>query len=450
MKIAVCAKLNRGELSPFDASALECALRLPGAEVTVLAMAPPRAEEPLAALTRLGVRAVLVTDPLYAGSDTLATSRILAAAVCRLSPDLVLCGRQSTDGDTAQVPPMLAERLGLPFIPYVTEFGLERAMTRLGERRVCLPAVMSVERIAPLRRPSLFSRAGGVEILGNAELGLPPERVGARGSPTRVAESFSNKDGLRKCTFLPAAELPEAIRAARERCTKRERVRRQGERLPEALYVGDIRRTAEEIAVKATPLSGSAEEIARAAAGSGAPVLLFESTPENRALAPAVAARLEAGLTADCTLLSVQGGKLRMYRPALGGDVIAGIDCAGSLAMATVRAESACGGAMFSVGWGALPALEKIRAAAARCGAELACSRKVVDGGAMPYERQVGLTGRTVAPGVYVAFGISGAVQHVCAIENAGTVIAVNQDKNAPIFAYADFGIIEEVEHVEL
>ena len=60
----------------------------------------------------------------------------------------------------------------------------------------------------------------------------------------------------------------------------------------------------------------------------------------------------------------------------------------------------------------------------------------------MPYERQVGLTGRIIAPKIYVAFGISGAVQHTCAIEGATTIIAVNNDKEARIFDYADYGIV--------
>ena len=451
MKIAVCVKLNRGELSPFDASALECALSVPQAEIVAVSMAPPQAKDPLAALTRLGnVRGLLISDGAFAGSDTIATSRVLAAAIARISPDLVLCGRQSTDGDTAQVPPMLAERLGYGFIPYVTRFGLTTADTRLGERQVKLPAVMSVERIAALRRPSIFSRAGETEIVSNAALGLSAELVGQKGSPTRVVQSFSNKNGVRRCEFITAAQLPEAIRAAQKGRKKRERVKRQGEKLGEVCYVGNIGNTAEEIAQRAVPLSGSAEEIAQAVKERGAQVLLFEATLQNRALAPAVAVKLEAGLTADCTLLSVENGKLRMYRPALGGDVIAGIDCVGCPAMATVRAESSNANAMFSVGFGALRSLPEIKEAAARWSAELACSRKLVDGGEMPYENQVGLTGKTVSPNVYVAFGISGAVQHVCAIENADTVIAVNKDKNAPIFSYADFGVIEEVENVKL
>ena len=64
----------------------------------------------------------------------------------------------------------------------------------------------------------------------------------------------------------------------------------------------------------------------------------------------------------------------------------------------------------------------------------------------MPYPAQIGLTGRSVAPAVYVAFGVSGAVHHIAGMKSAGTVIAVNRDKSAPIFDYADYGIIADLE----
>ena len=68
----------------------------------------------------------------------------------------------------------------------------------------------------------------------------------------------------------------------------------------------------------------------------------------------------------------------------------------------------------------------------------------------MHYSAQVGLSGKRVSPKIYVAFGIAGAVQHTCAISGAQTVIAINKDKNSRIFDYADYGIVEEVENVEL
>ena len=105
---------------------------------------------------------------------------------------------------------------------------------------------------------------------------------------------------------------------------------------------------------------------------------------------------------------------------------------------------------IFSIGKGAEPCIEKIKEFANDYGAELCCSRIVADTGALPYSAQVGLTGKRVSPIVYVAFGISGAVQHTCAIEGAQTVIAINKDKNSRMFDYADYGIVGEVENVKL
>lgn len=113
MKILVCVKVVKGELNPFDESALECALQLSD-DVTVLSMGPKSCENVLKPLTRLGAKAILITDSLFAGSDTLATSYILSTAIRKMEYDLILCGRQSIDGDTAQVGPMLSQMLEIP------------------------------------------------------------------------------------------------------------------------------------------------------------------------------------------------------------------------------------------------------------------------------------------------------------------------------------------------
>jgi electron transfer flavoprotein alpha subunit len=142
----------------------------------------------------------------------------------------------------------------------------------------------------------------------------------------------------------------------------------------------------------------------------------------------------------------VENEKLVMTRPALGGNVTADIVCESDTAFATVRTvKNEQTEVIFSVGKGAIEKIEQITELAKKYDAEICCSRIVADSGKLPYEKQVGLTGRTVCPKVYVAFGISGAVQHTCAIAGAGMVIAVNMDKNARIFDYADYGIIAEV-----
>jgi len=121
--------VNRAALpaifNPEDLNALETALAIRdahGGTVTVITMGPPAACEILReSLFRGADRAILLTDRRAAASDTLATSYILACAVHKCSPDMVLCGRQAIDGDTAQVGPQLAEKLGLPLVTYVEE-----------------------------------------------------------------------------------------------------------------------------------------------------------------------------------------------------------------------------------------------------------------------------------------------------------------------------------------
>ena len=115
MKVAVCVKIVSGALNPFDESALECALQL-SRDVTVLSMGPRTAESVLQPLTRLGARVVLLSDPCFAGSDTLATAYVLSKAMESIKPDIILCGRQSIDGDTAQVGPMVSAMLDIPLI----------------------------------------------------------------------------------------------------------------------------------------------------------------------------------------------------------------------------------------------------------------------------------------------------------------------------------------------
>ena len=95
-----------------------------------------------------------------------------------------------------------------------------------------------------------------------------------------------------------------------------------------------------------------------------------------------------------------------------------------------------------------LNSIDKVKSFAERINAELGASRKMVDNGFMPYSSQVGLTGRTVSPTVFVAVGISGAVHHIVGFDRSGTVIAINSDKSAPIFDYADYGIVCDIENI--
>ena len=137
-----------------------------------------------------------------------------------------------------------------------------------------------------------------------------------------------------------------------------------------------------------------------------------------------------------------------MYRPARSGSITAKIKCTTTPKMATVRTESESSSTIFSLGKGAVNSLDKAAEFAKSIGAELGASRALVDMGKAPYEEQIGLTGKTVSPKIYIAAGISGAVHHTCAFEGAQTVIAINPDKDARIFDYADYGILSTIEEL--
>ena len=451
MKITVLMKLFRGEVNPFDGAALECALEW-GAEITVVSMAPKSAMPALENLTRLGVRVVLISDPMYAGSDTQATSYVLACALEKLSPDLIFAGRQSMDGDTAQVPPMLAERLGLDFVSGVMEFDRGSMKTRCGaaaspERG----AIVTFERIRTLRFPSIFSKKGVVEVWDNATLACDADKCGTAGSPTRVIRSYESAIGRRDCRYCAPNALDTLIKASLTRERKKQ-TESAAEKADLIYYVGDIREIAEQYAVRAVALDvkgKSPREVADMPELLGAKVVLFESNNEYRSLAARVAVLTGAGICADCVSFWCDGETFVMTRPALGGNVTADIASSAEMAFATVRSAKGAGEEIiFSVGRGAADYMEEIQALAKRYGATLACSRVLTDNGVMPYSHQVGITGRTVSPKVYVAFGISGAVQHTAAISGATTVIAVNTDKNARIFDYSDYGIVADVKEL--
>ena len=176
---------------------------------------------------------------------------------------------------------------------------------------------------------------------------------------------------------------------------------------------------------------------------SGHPdAVLWGSDIKSKALAPQVAAILNTGLCADCTALETDGETLYMYRPACSGNIIAKIKCETKPPMATVRtAEEEQNKIIIGIGYGARERIAEIKKFAEKINAGIAATRKMVDSDYLPYEFQVGLTGKTVNPDVYIAVGISGAVHHIAGIKQSGTVIAINSDKDAPIFKYADFGI---------
>lgn len=224
-------------------------------------------------------------------------------------------------------------------------------------------------------------------------------------------------------------------------------------------------------------------------------IVLIGATTIGRDLGPRLSARIETGLTADCTGLEISEERdLLMTRPAFGGNLMATIICKdhrpqmstvrpgvmrigqrdtnrqGTIEDVTIRFDKS----KFRVcvletvkeqknliditeahilvsggrGVGNTEGFDLLRAMANTIGAEVSASRAMVDAGVLGHERQVGQTGKTVRPDVYFAMGISGAIQHLAGMEEAEYIIAINKDKYAPIFNVADLGIVGDVRKI--
>jgi electron transfer flavoprotein beta subunit len=196
-------------LNPFDAYALEEGVRVReryGGKVTVVSMGPPQADEMLREAISVGAdQAILVSDREFAGSDTLATSYTLAQAIRRIKDyDLIICGRQTLDGDTGQVGPELAQVLGLPFIAYVSKVEEVAGVTLRVQRLVDeghevietgLPAVITVTKeINGPRLPSLRgmskAKTAQIGVWTAADIEANKESIGRAGSATVVVKTF--------------------------------------------------------------------------------------------------------------------------------------------------------------------------------------------------------------------------------------------------------------------
>jgi electron transfer flavoprotein beta subunit len=214
-------------VNPFDMYALEEGLRLReklSGSVTVITMGPPQAKEALREAISLGVDdAVLISDRAFAGSDTLATSYTLAAAIRKIGAyDLIVCGKQAIDGDTAQVGPGIAECLGNPFVAFVKKIEeisdntmrVERMMeTGHDVLELPLPAVVTVvKEINEPRMPSLRGQMRAKKydptLWTSADLDVAPDRIGLEGSPTQVIKIFTPE--IRKAGERLAGE-PEEV-----------------------------------------------------------------------------------------------------------------------------------------------------------------------------------------------------------------------------------------------
>ena len=552
--------------NPFDKPAIALAVDLKtrfGAQTTAVTMGPPQARDVLYDALACGVtRAVHLCDRAFAGADTLATARALAAFIRRDGFDVVLCGKYTVDGETAQVGPEVAELLGIPHVAGASKLTWSEDGTRLFAEReaddgheaveLSLPCLVTVaEHLMPpigVRKPALeAARLVPLETLGAADLGLAAAEVGAAGSPTWVAEirpappvarppvtllegplpdvTIQLADHLGR--VLAEARRPELAPLPAQRAATVDRAiwvvveRRHDGGLSEgttellghaAVALGD----AEVIAVNLGPADtaladacaaagadallalehpalvaysseGWSAALAQAIQARGPAVVLFSSTERGRDFAPRIAARLGLGLTGDAIGLELDGeGRLVAMKPAFGGHLVAPVLSRTAPAMATVRpgvlpghqpapsrrarievltipalppiravvtphpapptGDVARARAVVGVGMGIgdaanVPLCEAL--AAALSGA-VAATRRVTDKGWLPRAIQVGLTGKVIAPDLYVAVGIRGVVNHAVGIQRAGTIVAINKDPKAPIFQLANVGVVAD------
>ena len=570
------------EVNPFDLLGLVRAVELkrsPLDEVVVISMGPPGASEGLTNCVALGAdRAVLVTDRALAGSDTLATSRALSLALLREKPDLIICGRNSTDGETGQVGPEIAELMGLPHVSHVRKLDLSddgksvivERMTDEGFQTLecVLPALVCVtEGVAPELYPNKeqMERAEKIpaeevtcaDLLADDAAGFSGglNQFGAVGSPTWVDEirlvepnrlgvlledvtpedaAKQVADALRKrLAELAAADSAGSGKSAAAALPRYPNSReksiwvvaentRQGlahvtlEMLGKARELTQVTKsevvavliapqqddTVAELASQGAdrvlvldnsqvgPVYGRAvgQALAEAVRKETPYAVLFAATADGRDLASRLAARLELGLTGDAIDLEIDTeGRLVQLKPALGGNVMAPILSKTLPNLVTLRPglltpaapepgatatveqlpavpfdgpdvrllneefqEDQVGLILakapvvlgVGMGIGGVENLAKIQEMARSIGASIATTRDVAHEGWLPQQVQVGISGRTIAPKVYLAVGIRGAFNHTVGLQRAGVIISVNQNRRAVMFRSSDFGIV--------
>ena len=197
-------------INPDDKNALEESLRLkdelPDVQVTVLSMGPPQAESALREALAMGAdEAILISGREFGGSDTWATSYILAAALKKIGDyDIIFCGRQAIDGDTAQVGPQIAEKLGIPQITYVQKLTMDGK--KVTAHRALEDGYQVIETTTPclltaikeLNTPRYLTPAGifrsykrAIPVWGVDDLDVDRNKIGLKGSPTNVHRTFS-------------------------------------------------------------------------------------------------------------------------------------------------------------------------------------------------------------------------------------------------------------------
>ncbi len=559
------------EVNPYDALGISLAARLKAeldAEVVAVTMGPPQASEALAQAMAMGAdRAIHLNDRAFAGSDTLATARALSLALERENCDLIICGRNSSDSETGQVGPEIAEMLGIPQITAVSSVELAPDSRSLNAVRLndegyqdvqCdLPALISVtdgvaEETYPRREAMEDARNRTIEEVTAADLSDDTSQFGESGSPTWVNDIFSlesERGGMRIRDTTPEEAVSQVMEFLDERgvfdddSASEQAASPRGGRIERgdagAIWVvaeimqGAVRPVSLELLGKARELGsalgsaveavliGSADEshireltaygadtvhvanspllalydteahtaILTSAIRERSPfAILLPSTTNGRDLAARVAGRLNLGLTGDCVGIEIDDeGRLSQLKPAFGGNIVAPILSRTLPNMATVRSgilsacepdysiepvvkkldastatpsrvrvvnsvsdESAEGAELeraarivsVGMGIGGPENLAPARELADALGASIGATRDVADAGWLPRQFQIGISGKSVAPKLYVAVALRGPFNHTVGIQRSGTIIAINNSARSPIFRAADCGIV--------
>jgi len=511
-----------------------------GGTCTAITLGPPEAHTVLREAILCGCAAGLhVSDPAFAGSDTLATARALAGALEVHGPwDLVLCGRNSVDADTGQVPAQVAELLGLPFLSGVRELDLVKGTVRVllehddewVRAEVDLPAVLScAERLCDpckVKEPEAWATVDARLLTSITAAEIGPGLWGQAGSPTSVGE-VRVLEVPRTGERLEGAgtgQVDRVVEVLRDRGALVADDRPPG-RVPEpsaggpevvVLVEPDRQRVTAELLGSAAGLGSRVTAIGIGATGElskrgadrvlgvdGTPheddlaalladhlavdppwALLAPGTAWGRHVTSRLAARLGAGLIGDAVGIERRDDRLVALKPAFGGRLVAEITCSSPIQMATVRPGVlplpeprgprrievehlhgdvrgrvrvlerwrdddadllANADVVVGVGVGVDPEdLPLVRQCAEDLGAELCATRKVTDAGWMPRARQVGITGHSIAPRLYIAIGISGRFNHTIGVRQAGTIVGVNTDPDCELWEGCDIGLVAD------
>lgn len=224
-------------VNPFDKNAVEAALQLKekhGGRVTVISMGPPQAKDALKECIAMGVdQAFLVSDRAFGGADTLATSYTLAAAIKKLgNVDMILCGKQAIDGDTAQVGPEIAENLDMAQVTYAAKIEVEGENVRIEREHeegyevieAKLPLMVTVVKSInvprfPTVKGTMKANRTEIPTWTLADIELNQDKIGLKGSPTQVRRIFTPKQRTQG-VLIQADTAREAVATLIEKFTE--------------------------------------------------------------------------------------------------------------------------------------------------------------------------------------------------------------------------------------